>query len=338
MKLFRNIQFIINSDFPYWAKIGFKIKSKDGRIINIKPLHIMFNEDNKKRIIFMNAEITLNEKPLINEKNEIIIPNHESGELSRSFKIYSNLISVANNCSVTLSGPTPSIGFIYESEEEKQFLDSTEGFKESSIAIINFSGIFFEAIYQDQLLDRIEGVAFLATANTQSDNVARFHEFIRLFERAFAASTLELARLLYKFISSVNGLEYTFDEIRDWMVSMRHGATHADSRDNFIFSNDLNSDIERIKQLAYFVLFNKKEWHSKNTERRVLLKLRQGVLKNGLFMTQHNPEDNIEIKITDEDDVFYATDTSEEQITHENLKDPENWWVKWTPPSKYTKK
>jgi hypothetical protein len=338
MKLFRNIQFIIHSDFPYWSKLGFKIKSTDGRIIDIKPLHIMSNEENRKQILFMNAEITLNENPRIVEKNEIIIPKYESEELSQSFKIFSNLISVANNCSVTLSSPTPSIGFIYESDEEKQFLDSTDGFEASTIAVPQFSGIFFETIYQDQLLDRIEGVAFLATANSQTDNVARFHEYIRLFERAFAVSTSDLAKLLYEFISTVKGLDYTFDEIKDWMVSTRHGATHADSRDNFIFSNDLTMDIERIKQLAYFVLFNKKIWHSKNTERRILLKLKQGVLKEGLFLTQRNPEDSEKIKIRDNDDEFYAVDVSEEPINHKDLKDPKNWWIKWLPPNKYTKK
>ena len=167
-------------------------------------------------------------------------------------------LSVADNCAVDLSEPTPSEGFIFESEEEKEFLDSTNGFDATLGLGINFSGMFFETIYQDQLLDRIEGVSFLATANAQSDNVAKFHEYIRLFERAFAASTLTLAKLLYEFISPIKGLDYTFTEIKDWMVETRHGVTHADSRDNFVLSPDLNKDIERIKQLTYLYYLTKR--------------------------------------------------------------------------------
>lgn len=336
MKLFRNIQFIIHSEFPYWIKLGFKIKSQDGRIIDIKPLHIS-HEEKGKQTLLMNAEIILRNKPIVNEKNEIIIPKDESRELISAFKIYSNLISVANNCIVGLSGPTPSIGFIFESDEEKLFLDNTNGFEASLGLIVNFSGIFFDEIYQDQLLDRVEGVSFLATANAQSDNVARFHEYIRLFERAFAASTYTLAKLMYEFISSIKGLDYTFNEIQDWMVETRHGATHADSRDNFIFSQDLNNDIERIKQLAYFVLFNKKIWHNQNTERRDLLKLKQGVLREGLFMTQHNPNDKKALRIGDNDDVFYASSISEESLKSKEFNDPANWWIKWLPPNNYAK-
>jgi hypothetical protein len=338
MKLFRNIQFIIHSEFPYWSKLGFKTKSKDNRIINIKPLHITQPTEKVKQTLLMSAEIKLKDSPKITSKNEIMIPKEESDELSSMLKISSNLISVANNCKVGLSGPTPSIGFIYETEDEKKFLDSTNGFDTTLGVGINFSGIFFEEIYQDQLLDRIEGVAFLATANSQTDNVAQFHEYIRLFERAFASSTAKLANLLHEFISSVKGLDYTFEEIKDWMVDTRHGATHADSRDNFVFSLDLNKDIERIKQLAYFVLFNKKSWHNQNTERRKLLLLKQGVLRNGLFMTRNNTDDEKKIlKIEDDDDIFYASSISEDDLNAQEFKDPDNWWVRWLPPNNYGK-
>ncbi len=338
MKLFNNLQFIIYSEFPYWSKLGFKTKSKDGRIIDIKPLHIRKPTEKGKQTLLMSAEIKLKDRPKVTSKNEIIIPEQESGELFGTHKIYSNLISVANNCEVRITGPTPGRGFIYESEDEKKFLDSTKGFDATLGLGINFPGIFFEEVYKDQLLDRIEGVAFLATANAQTDNVARFHEYIRLFERAFAASTSELAKLLHEFISPEEKFDYTFDEIRDWMVHTRHGATHADSRDNFVFSPDLNKDIERIKQLAYFVLFNKKNWHDQSIERRDLLKLKRGVSRDGMFMTQHQPGEEKILKVEDDGEVFFASSVSEEILNAEEFKDPENWWVRWFPPNKYGKK
>ena len=338
MKLFHNTQFIIHSDFPYWTKLGFKTKSKDGRIIDIKPLHITQPTEKGKQTLFMSAEIKLKDRPKVTSENEIKIPKQESGELFSALKIYSNLISVANNCEVGISGPTPSEGFIYETEEEKKFLDSTKGFDAFLGVGIAFSGIFFEQIYRDQLLDRIEGVAFLATANAQTDNVARFHEYIRLFERAFGVMTEQLAKLLHEFISPVKSLDYTFDELRDWMVDKRHGATHADTRENFVFSPDLNKDIERIKQLAYLVLFNKKVWHDQSIERRELLKLKQGIIPGGMFMTQRKPGGEREFKIGRDDEVFYASQISDDELNAQEFKDLEKWWVKWYPPNKYGKK
>lgn len=338
MKLFHNNQFIIHSEFPLWSKLGFKTKSKDGRIIDIKPLHITQPTEKGKQTLFMNAEIKLKDRPKVTSENEIIISKQESDELFGALKIYSNLISVASNCEVGMSGPTPSEGFIYETEEEKKFLDSTNGFAAGLGVIINFPGFFFGEVYHDQLLDRIEGVAFLATANAQTDNVARFHEYIRLFERAFAASTSELAELLHGFVSPVKKLDYTFDEIRDWMVDTRHGTTHADTRDNFVFSPDLNNDIERIKQLAYFVLFNKKNWHYPSTERRDLLNLERGVMRKGMFMTEQKPGDEKKtLKIKVDDEIFYDSSISEENLNAKEFKDPDNWWVKWLPPNKYGK-
>jgi len=337
MKLFHNTQFIIHSDFPYWSKLGFKFKSNDGRVIDIKPLHITQPREERKQTILMNAEIKLMERPEVTPEKEIKIPKQEQEELNIALKIYSNLIAVANNCEVGLSGPTPSEGFIYETEEEKEFLDNTKGFDSTLVAGIQFSGNFFGEIYDDQLLDRIEGVAFLATANAQTDNVARFHEYIRLFERAFAAQTSQLARLLHQFISYSETLDYQLDELRDWMVNTRHGATHADLRDNFVFSPDLTKDIERIKQLAYLVLFNKKVWHDQSTERRELLKLKLGVTPGGMFMVQRKPGDERKFRISDDDEVFYAFEISEEELNAKEFKDLENWWVRWLPPNNYGK-
>lgn len=337
MKLFRNLQFIIHSESPHWSKLGYKTKSKDGRLVDIKPLHIQQPAEKGKSTVMMSAEIELKDKPKVSSNKEIIIPKVESLELSTALRDYSNLISVANVCQVGISGPTPSTGFIFESDEEKQFLDSTKGFKQSLIAHIVFSGDFFDLIHQDQLLDRKEGVAFLASANAQTDNVARFHEYIRLFERAFAASTGELAKLIHGFVSPVKNLDYKFNEIIDWMIEKRHGATHADSRENFIFSSDLSKNIDRIKQLAYDVLFNKSTWHERSIDRRDLLKIEFGVISGGMFLTQKKPGDEKTLRITQNDEPFYASSVSEEELKASKFKDPDNWGVRWLPPDNYGK-
>ncbi len=54
-------------------------------------------------------------------------------------------------------------------------------------------------------------------------------------------------------------------------------------------------------------------------------------------MTQHNPDDEKTLKIGKNDDVFYAPLIPEESLNAKEFKDPENWRIKWLPPSTYGK-
>lgn len=329
MRIFHNLLFIIETDPKQWAHLGYKTKLEDGRIINIKPIHLRKTEQKGRHMIIMSAEISLKYEPKVSKENIIFLPESDGRELGKALRFYANLISVTEGCKVGISSPTPSSGFIPENDSEIEFLEKTNGFEHKLYAQPAFTGDFFEAIYEDQLLDREEGVTFLATANSQSDSLGKFHEYIRLFENAFSASSVELAKLLFNFLSQYRDFDYTQDEIEKWMVETRDGATHADKRKKFVLSGDLNKDIDRIKQAAYDVLFNKKEWNNQDTTRRNLLQFKQGITREGMFVRMNKDEKDREIRITADGDAFYDphSDLKEENVSE--FVPPKEWWVKY---------
>jgi len=327
--MFQNLLFIIETDLKYWAHLGYKIKLEDSRIINIKPVHLRKTEQKGSHTIMMSAEISLKYEPKISKENIIFLPENDKRELAKALKFYSNLISVSEGCKVGISSPTPSSGFIPENNDEIEFLEKTKGFEQKLYAQPNFTADFFEAIHKDQLLDRDDGVTFLATANSQSDSLGKFHEYIRLFENAFSASSVELAKLLFDFLSQYKDFDYTQDEIEKWMVETRDGATHADKRKKFVFSAELNIDIDRIKQAAYDVLFNKKKWNDQDTSRRNLLEFKQGMTRKGIFLRTNKDEKDREIRITGDGDVFYDPHMKLKEENANEFVMPQEWWVKY---------
>jgi len=328
MKIFQNRTFIIDSKAKFLPQLGFKKKLEDGRIIKMKPVYIRKTDENKSQNFIMSAEISLKYPPKISKENIVFFPEFETKELGKAFSFYANLISVAEVCKVSLSSPTPSSGFIPENEKELKFLDDTKGFEHKIHLHPNFSGKFFEAIHKNQLLDRVEAVAFLATANAQKEPLGKFHEYIRLFENAFSVSKTELSELLFTFLSKNTDFDYEQDEIKNWMVETRDGATHADQRKKFVFSSDLNKDIDRIQQAAYDVLFNKAKWYDKYTSRRELLEFNQGITKKGMFYKREKKD--VEITIGEDGEVFFALDEKFKEEPVEKFVAQKEWWVKYS--------
>ena len=290
----------------------------------------MIKKDNSQEMqLFLAAEIRLDDRPDITNDNILEFPKTEQQELGQALSHYANMISVSEVCRVDISSPTPSRGLIPETNEEKSFLENSGGLQEKIIACIQFAGGHIEAIGKDQLLDRKESVSFLATANGLNDNVAKLHEYVRLFERAFAASSSKLATLLFKFLSQNSLFDYTKEELKTWMVEKRHGATHADRRKTFVFSTDLINDIERIRQAAYDVLFNKVEWNSRSTTRREILKLHMMVSKRGMTIIKAAQKDHISL----EDERFIKVDLGDIDFYGNPPKLPQNWWTKQSSPT-----
>lgn len=327
MRIFRNLLFIIESSSKNWSRIGFKIKLNE-RVITIKPIHLRKTDQKDSQTIIMSAEIVLNHPPKISKENVVFLPKEDDSELSNALKFYSNLISVSDGCKVNISSPTPSSGFIPENEDEKNFLDATNGFPHRLYAQPGFTSDFFEAIYEDQLLDRVDGVAFMAIANNQNNSLGKFHEYIRLFENAFVSNSVGLAKLLFDFLSQNKDFDYSQDEIIDWMIDKRDGATHADQRKKFVFAEDLNKDIDRIKQAAYDVLFNKEKWNSTDTARRKLFEFRQGLKRDGMFLKRR--EEDKTIRISSDDETFYDPGVELEEEEVNKFVPPKEWWVKYS--------
>jgi hypothetical protein len=322
MKAFHNRSLLIYKKISFWNEFGFQLKTDDGRLILIKPLKSSFDTEFRGMIVFYSAEIDLQHLPKISPDGSISFPKLESTLLRQAFIFYANLISVAEVCRVEASAPTPSRGFIPENDADRAHLNKSEGFADYLIVRHVFGGNYGGALVKDQLLDRSEGLAFLAAANALQDNVAKLHEFVRVFERAFAASSNELAQLLFQFLSQYKHFDYTEDEISSWIVEKRDAATHADRRNSHVFSSDLIDDITRIHQAAYDVLFNKVKWHDKDVTRCSLLEFDTIYGKDNALTLIRNKE--VEVHATS----FFRLEHGEIDFYCSPPKLPSEWWTK----------
>jgi hypothetical protein len=116
------------------------------------------------------------------------------------------------------------------------------------------------------LSDREDGVALLVEALSHDHAMGRFHEFIRLFERAFTRPAKTLTSPLNEFLSPRFG--YTAAELSRWFEELRDPATHADARTEFLLEADVRPVIDRMEQAAFDVLLNKALWRDPSTDRR----------------------------------------------------------------------
>jgi len=111
-------------------------------------------------------------------------------------------------------------------------------------------------------------VALLAEALTNQHSTGKFHEFMRLFERAFTLSPSQFEK---KLAQSLQGADLGYDrsEVKHW-IALRNPATHAnDTTLPYIaLESDIRPVIDRIEQAAYDVLWNKKFWQDRSTETR----------------------------------------------------------------------
>lgn len=325
MKAFLNRILVIDKKIKFWDEIGFKLAAEDGRLITITPLRKTFDHPNDGMMIFFSAEIDLKYKPKMSSE-EVYFPDEIVTMLNRAFRYYANLISVSEVCRVDISSPSPSMGFIPISREEKDFLDKAKKLHDELFARAVFGGNFLDAVAKDQLLDRAEGLSFVAAANSLTDNVAKLHEFVRLFERAFSVPSNELVKLLFIFLSQNKLFDYTEDEIKSWIIEKRDAATHADRRNSFVFSIDLIGDIDRINQAAYDVLFNKTVWHDKSTTRRNLLNFKMIHNKDHFTIIKGKEEEDIRFNGT----IFFRPDVTDIDFYSNPQKLPKNWWIKRT--------
>jgi hypothetical protein len=259
----------------------------------------------------------------VNESNEIVIPPEIITRLDLAIESAVNLVSVFEHSKRAISSPMPPVAFIPENDEERNWLDSTQGFNPLGTPII---GVRFklDSSLQTFVQDRFDGVALLAEANAQEHPAGAFHELIRVFERAFALSSAALVAPLGNFLEDSHQ-GYTMAEVQKWLVDIRHPATHADRRDYFVAERGIRPVVRRMTQAAYDVLLNKLEWRSQSVSRRDVWKPEGGTavpLGSEVCLTGKTPA-NFEATIMDAFNSYPVnTDVG---ITNFLQK---HWWIK----------
>jgi hypothetical protein len=115
------------------------------------------------------------------------------------------------------------------------------------------------------LRERPEAARLLAGAVNASRPTAKLVSNMRIFEAAFKKSGEELKGTSFLFLDKAN-LEYSKTEIDHW-IHCRHRVAHADNKSRVMFDSDVYSLIPRVSQAALDIVFNKKIWRNKSTDR-----------------------------------------------------------------------
>ena len=206
--------------------------------------------------------------PVIDQNEYVIIPEQDRRQLEFAIETIANIISVFGRCKRFISSATPCVALVTENMEELKQLNNSKGILGSRMSITSASGVNeLDSDLLSQLQDRFPAVALLAEAHSHSLAAGKFHEYVRLFEYAFAMQFSQLQKKLLQFLNPVYG--YSSDEIKSW-TQIRDPLTHADGKksNEIYLDSDARKVVQRMEQAAYDVLFNKKVWHDKSRERR----------------------------------------------------------------------
>ena len=228
--------------------------------------------------------------PKVTVKGDVVVPSRERARAEQAIERAANLISVAHGARRYIGSPWPPVAFIGETHEARAWLSRRRGLLHGRLqsgALRTRDRVALDATILNALADRDDGVALMAEALGNSHATGRFHEFIRLFERAFRKPAKLLVSPMVEFLWHRFG--YTEAELARWVEELRDPATHADIRPNIVFEPDVRPVVARMEQAAYDVLLNKEKWRSPSTARRSLWQPNSGTTSadGAAFIIQH---------------------------------------------------
>lgn len=200
---------------------------------------------------------------------EILIPNDLRRKLEDALETMANLLAVTHQCKRTITSVVPYIAIHPIDEEAKQWIGTATAIRTGTAA---FPDRMQHALDLNAvapfLTDRLDGVSLLTEALCQDYPTGKLHEYMRVFERAFARGAGDVCRdLLVDFLAPQGYYGYDTAEINRWL-HLRHIATHADHRPEFAVEADIRPVVNRMEQAAFDVLFNKEKWHDPSISRR----------------------------------------------------------------------
>jgi hypothetical protein len=267
MKLIRMALLYFHTKDNEFFNKNWVIKTKEIEVTSLK-IGLAPDIPGKQRMLVV-ASINLGKLPDFTLEKYIKIPEVERRKAEKEIENIANMIAIAQRCQREISSPTPCVALFAENSEEVQWLESFSGILLEPDAIVDarFTLSFDEKLFKS-LSDRTDGVALLAEALTHNNATGKYHEFVRLFERAFRLPMISLEKKIFLFLDGAN-LGYTRDEIIPW-IQFRHPSIHADLKksQNLVLEADITRYIPRMEQAAYDLLLNKEIWRDKSVGRR----------------------------------------------------------------------
>lgn len=212
-------------------------------------------------------------------QSKVVIPKKERQVLESEIVHASNLVSLGLNSRIAVTTPLGlEVAFLPYDNEARRWMSKIDSMLVEEGMKLRFSGVDALTNISNDLnpfRDRLDGLSLIAEALSSSHTTGRFHEFIRLFERAFKSSGGRLTAPLFSFLE-VSGYNFSHDEVNQW-IDLRDSATHADRRNTFSTAAEITPIIGRMEQAAYDVLCNKANWRSDDSARRNLFVPTSGI-------------------------------------------------------------
>ena len=277
MKLIRIVTYTFNPIQDKWKSTKF-----DDGVVVVNTFPTTKDKKENPNTLMAIAEIKLKENPNINSDNSIEIPEIPRKLLERRIEDTANIISVSEQCKRQISSTHPYIAFKPESDEERKWLEDTNGIHYDLGTLPGFGFSMQEEFLNNNFLnDRLDGVTIMSEAISCTHLTGKLHELMRLFERAFTLSSSSLIGPLSKFLST-SKIKIDHSDVKNWILDLRHPATHADKKKTFVLESDVRPHIYLIEQAAFDVLFNKMHWRDTSIERRDAYIPKAGVGNDGV--------------------------------------------------------
>jgi hypothetical protein len=231
----------------------------------------------------------LHYRPKVKSDGGVIVPERERREAETAIETAVNLMAISEGKRRAISSPTPAAALRADGADGRAWLEAASYLELSPAGNGRPQpGWKIELTQEIQrgLGDRLDGVALLAEALAHKHPTGQFHEFLRLFERAFAQPARKLAEPLAQVLDPRFG--YSAEEIEHWLRVLRDPATHADARASFVLEADVRPVIGRMQQAAFDLLMNKQRWRTPDTARRELWRAPTGTSggANDIFATR----------------------------------------------------
>jgi hypothetical protein len=179
-----------------------------------------------------------------------------------------DLLAVATRASRQIFSGDPSVALISENADEERILADAKGLQTDGRLSLNTlcTELDLGAVV-GSFSDRWDGVTLLAEAYSHNRMSARYREFVRLFELAFARDFTQMTKKLAQTLRPSMG--YSQAEVRAWQA-LRHPLTHADGKKTkeIALESDARNVVQRMEQAAIDILLNKATWGTWSSDRR----------------------------------------------------------------------
>jgi hypothetical protein len=269
--------------------------------VRVEPLQAM-DEGNGHLTFLVAASCVLERRPKVTSGNLVVVPEGPRVSAEKAIESLANLIAFGQGSRRSISSAHPEVFLKALTESAEEWLsaksDLQRGRGRSTVSAIRQLDLGEAEL--NALNDRRDGVALMVEAMGNNHATGRFHEFIRLFERAFKLPPRKLTQEVVAFLDPRFG--YSKTEVQHWFEGLRDPATHADERNEIVFEADVGPVIDRMEQAAVDVLLNKESWRNQSTKRRDLWRPDSGSKGPGneLFGPQGMPEGGVRGQLLDE--------------------------------------